>query len=474
MRAFLQSCFLLFWIANGIFTFAQQPEIFVDIWRYQQISGNTYENNGKVEVYFRVSGNSLRYEPQPNQSFLATIEVSCKIFRLRDADSLWIDTRERKLQLTATNKQNELKLYPALVDMEVFTLPTGTYFLQVEVLDLRAPSAQPSRFHREFIMPPPALKAFAFSDIAIVRDDPVRMRLKKRILGQKYEPQGKFFTPLITNESLVNEDSLVCYVQLYNAESLAEENQLIERVSITKNGRNVQPPHTEVEENPSNFQVFIHTFDISKLSNDTYHLTIDLLDSKGDIIRTTWKKFYLYNYRSENEFKYFVSDVFAGDLLNEFDEDAIRHHIQTLTPISDEQEIQFSQVLRSYEQMKNYVYSFWNKRKQGDLTLIELIKGYQALVKYVDQKFGVAPLEGWQTDQGRIWLKYGAPNERERFPATPSEFPYEIWRYSRLGNQNNVSFVFCNPMSEVNRFTLIHSDKYGELKNLRWRVQVAR
>ena len=474
MKFFLQYFALLLYLSNGILVWGQTPEIFVDIWRYQQISGNTFEKSGKVEVYLRISGNSLAYEAQPSQYFRADIQVTCKVFRLRESDSLWIDTRERKIQPTANNKQNELKMYPAIVDMELFTLSEGTYYLSVEVLDLNRPGSSPSKFSREFIMPPPAQKRFAFSDIAIVKDDPIRMRLKKRMLGQKYEPQGKFFTPLITNESLVNEDSLVCYVQLYNSEYLAKGDQLIERVSITKNGRNVQPPHTEIEENPSNFQVFIHTFDISKLSNDTYHLTIDLLDSKGNILRTTWKKFYLYNYRSENEFKYFVSDVYSGDLLNEFDEASIRHHIQSLTPISDEQEIQFSQVLRSYGQMKNYVYSFWNKRRQGDLTLIELIKGYQALVRYVDQKFGVAPLEGWQTDRGRIWLKYGAPNERERFPATPSEYPYEIWRYSRLGNQNNVSFVFCNPLAEGSRFSLVHSDKYGEVKNIRWRTLVAR
>ncbi len=457
----------------GLTVWGQTPEIFVDLWRYQQISGNTFEKNGKVEVYYRVPGNSLTFTPSSSAQFTAKVQVSCSIYLLREQDSIKLDTRTRIFNPRVGERENELEQYPPIIEKEVFTLPKGAYNLRVEIQDLQAQNSPSFRFNRDFIMQPPAQSEFAFSDIALVQDDPVRMRLKKRFNGEnEYKPFGKFFTPLITNESLVNEDSLVFYVQLYNLARLGKQSQLIERARITKNGRNVYAPHTETEENPRNFQVFIHTFDISKLSNDTYHLIIELLTPDGRILRTTRKKFYLYNYRSENEFKYFISEVYSGDVLSEFSEKALRKHIETLEPISDEQEIQFAHVLRSKEQIKNYVYSFWNKRRKGNLTLTELIKGYEALVRYLNGKFSHSSLEGWQTDRGKIWLKYGAPNDIEQFPSSPTERAYEIWRYNRLGNQKNVSFIFLEPQLEGRRLVLIHSDKYGEVKDPRWRSRI--
>ena len=121
---------------------------------------------------------------------------------------------------------------------------------------------------------------------------------------------------------------------------------------------------------------------------------------------------------------------------------------------------------------KNYIYSFWNKRRTEDITLIELIKGYQALVEYIGDKFGSPSLEGWKTDRGKIWLKYGAPHHIEQYPRTQTERAYEIWRYNRLANQKNVSFIFYEADAGRDKFVLIHSDKYGEMRNPRWRTLI--
>ena len=345
-------CLGLLWGAALSLALGQGPEIYVDIWRYQQIRGNTFGESGKVEVYFRASESSLTYLAKGENQFTATLQVTYKIYRLQAQDSLPIAQKDKTLQHTSSQEGRTDQKVSALIDIQDFELPTGKYYLEVTTRDLNRRQGGKTKFSRDFLMDPPAQTEFAFSDIALLRDDPVRMRIKRQLDGQKYTPDGKYFTPLITNESLVNEDSLVCYVQLYNSAKLANGQQLIERARITQNGRNVFEPFMEIEENPRNFQVFIHTFDISKLANDTYHLTIDLLDNDQNILRSTRKKFYLYNYRSENDFKFFVSEVYAGDLLNEFTEAEIARHIQTLLPISDAQEIQFARVLNSYEQRK--------------------------------------------------------------------------------------------------------------------------
>jgi len=48
-----------------------------------------------------------------------------------------------------------------------------------------------------------------------------------------------------------------------------------------------------------------------------------------------------------------------------------------------------------------------------------------------------------KTDRGRVYLKYGPPNIISRKLYEPSSYPYEIWHYYVLGdNQRNKNSFF--------------------------------
>ena len=72
-----------------------------------------------------------------------------------------------------------------------------------------------------------------------------------------------------------------------------------------------------------------------------------------------------------------------------------------------------------------------------------------------------------------MFLKYGIPEDVERHPSKPNLLPYETWRYNRLGRQTNVVFIFYDPDLATNDYPLLHSTKYGEENNPRWRSQLA-
>ena len=53
----------------------------------------------------------------------------------------------------------------------------------------------------------------------------------------------------------------------------------------------------------------------------------------------------------------------------------------------------------------------------------------------------------------------------------PSSYPYEIWQYYKLGNnQSNKRFVFYSHSELTNNFELLHSDAIGEVSNYRWQM----
>jgi hypothetical protein len=93
------------------------------------------------------------------------------------------------------------------------------------------------------------------------------------------------------------------------------------------------------------------------------------------------------------------------------------------------------------------------------------------MVVEVEERFATQIHKGYETDRGRVYLKYGPPNIITESYNEPSSYPYEIWQYYKLGNnQTNKRFVFYSNNELTNNFELLHSDAIGEISNYRWQV----
>ena len=88
----------------------------------------------------------------------------------------------------------------------------------------------------------------------------------------------------------------------------------------------------------------------------------------------------------------------------------------------------------------------------------------------VNKNFGTLIQRGYETDRGRVYLRYGAPNSINQRYNEPSAYPYEIWQYWQIRSQTNVRFVFYNKDEVSNDFALLHSDLRGEINNRQWEM----
>ena len=83
-------------------------------------------------------------------------------------------------------------------------------------------------------------------------------------------------------------------------------------------------------------------------------------------------------------------------------------------------------------------------------------------------------MDGFETDRGRVYLQYGAPNSIITRETSPTEYPYEIWVYDKIKIYSNRRFVFYNPDLVNNAYRLLHSDMVGELQNYRWQQALSK
>ncbi len=83
---------------------------------------------------------------------------------------------------------------------------------------------------------------------------------------------------------------------------------------------------------------------------------------------------------------------------------------------------------------------FWTKRDPDPSTARnELMEEYYQRVEYANKNFGHFT-EGWRTDMGMVFIRFGAPENIERHPFDTGSKPFEVWYYYSLERQ----FVFVD------------------------------
>jgi GWxTD domain-containing protein len=85
--------------------------------------------------------------------------------------------------------------------------------------------------------------------------------------------------------------------------------------------------------------------------------------------------------------------------------------------------------------------TFWLRRDPTpDTPRNEAMLDFFRRVRYANTHFSGQTGAGWRTDQGRVYIRYGAPDQIEDRAATFQEPPLQIWHYFAL----NRRFVFAD------------------------------
>jgi GWxTD domain-containing protein len=127
--------------------------------------------------------------------------------------------------------------------------------------------------------------------------------------------------------------------------------------------------------------------------------------------------------------------------------------IEQLEYIADGDELAKMRDAKTPEEQAKLFNAFWKKYDPTPGTPEnELMTEYYTRVEYANQNFG-SYMEGWRSDMGRIYIKYGQPDFIERQPFSMNQRPYEIWEFY----QHNLRLTFVD-VSGLGNYRLLRPE----------------
>jgi GWxTD domain-containing protein len=122
----------------------------------------------------------------------------------------------------------------------------------------------------------------------------------------------------------------------------------------------------------------------------------------------------------------------------------------------------------SVEGKRKWLRQFWTRRDPTPgTTRNEERDRFYAAIAEADRQFregGASAIPGWRTDRGRIYIKYGAPDEVLERHVQQGTSPYEIWKYTR---KRSLKYVFMD-LTRFGNYRLIYTDDRREPSRPDW------
>lgn len=439
------------------------------------------------ETYLSVVGSSVVFTKNESGKFQGTIEITMIFTK----DSLVVNYD--KYELLSPEVTDTANIDFNFLDQQRFSLPNGVYDYEIQIKDLNSKS--------------PPFKTSQTVDIGFAED---KISISGIELIESYsktsEPNiltksGLDLVPYVWDFYPDRINNLRFYAEIYNSQKVFGEegkfllNYFIEnyenQVRLTKFVRFKREIAKPVN-------VLFADFDITELPSGNYNIVIEVRDRENKILVSNKMFFQRSNPDIEPDFTDIagltVDNSFVAQMTNK---DTLLGYIHSLAPISTNMEMNFVKYQldvpgADLDIMQRYLLSFWVNRDNLDPEYAW--KQYLESVELVDEQFGYPGKKGkkgYETDMGRVFLKYGPPNSITDRPFDASSsgmainngggsttgsgsVPYQIWHYYTLENQRNKKFVFANPNLAAYDYELIHSNMPGEINNANWQNDLRR
>jgi GWxTD domain-containing protein len=426
-----------------------------------------------LETYLSVYGKSVNFVKNQNGKYQATIEVTM-IFKQNETIKDY-----KKYDLLSQETDDTLKINFNFVDQQRFALTDGKYTYELSIADKNS-NNKPYHVSDEIILEYPITQVNV-SGIELIES------FKKTITPSIISKSGYDLIPYVSDFYPETIDKLTFYSEIYNSELILGKDDAFLVSYFIESYENMKTIPTLVKkkrEQTKTVNVIFGEFDISRLPSGNYNLVIEARDKTNKIL--SFNKIFFQ--RSKPSIQFEIKDIAALTVdetfvANYMDKAILEDNIRSLYPISTEIERMFvNDKLKKADLilMQQYFFNFWLQRNGTDPENAWL--NYKKEVDVVNSKFGTKVKRGYDTDRGRVYLEYGAPNEivDRAFDSSSGldeswgSIPYQIWHYYKLKNQANRKFVFANPNLALGDYELYHSDAIGEINDPNWTNRLSR
>lgn len=414
----------------------------------------TPEQQPYVVTSLQFSAGTLKYKNE-GDGLIAQLEIT-QIFRWKDS-VVFVD----KYLLSSPFMADSI--VEDFYDVQHYGIGPGIFNYELilkDVISGQTVSGQQSIIINEF-----KKDEVFISDVEFIED------AHKTEATGNFVRNGIFMLPYLTNYFPPEINKIAFYFEVYNANLLGDETEYLLTYSINgfTSGKPVDGIFKVQRQKTQAITPVIGYLPIEALPSGEYDLVINLVDKNNDTLIS--KNVFFQRRNDQQDLADLSLETIQIDptFLNDIPWDSVPYFLGSIMPISPNYEYEsIRKLLKSTDTtlMQKYFYAFWFTTSPND-TYYAWLK-YKEQVYYCQRAFGTQIKAGYETDRGRVYLKYGAPDVVMDRPNEPSAYPYQIWQYYRIGQRSNIRFVFYNPDLVTNDYPLLHSEMQGELQNYRW------
>jgi len=347
-----------------------------------------------LETYLNFEGTSVMYESIENGLEQAKLEVV--VIVTKGATEV---VGYSKKEVTSPKIGN--MDYVNFLDQNRFLLPDGDYNLDITIKDLNDPEGKSANFKKNLRLISERNKPF-FSDIQLLAG------YREATEGSVLAKSGYDLLPYLSNFYPSDFSEMMFYIEAYNLDKkVGNDTPILLSYYIQDPSNNTVVSNLRKFTKTKSSSVISHigSFQIDNLYSGSYNLIVEIRDAENKLIAETKSKIIRNKTNmdvtiGEEE----INQTFAGGFN---DRDSLEYFIQSLRPISETDDLHFLENMEGFDilKLKSFFYSFWLERnsEQPEAAWLE----YHSRVLIANELFTTNLKEGFDTDMGRVYLKYG-------------------------------------------------------------------
>lgn len=421
-----------------------------------------------VETYFDIYGKSITLLKLTEEEDAFQGDVELTIIFKKDGDIITYDKKSLKTPIMSQGNIVDF------IDIQRFAVPPGDYDVEIELKDLNALEETSTTHATVKITVPEVPEGTFFSDIELVS------AFKKTTEPGLLSKSGYDLLPMVSDSILKPEmKEVVVYAELYGTDENMEADEMFLLTAYIADADSTKPVESTrkyMRRSATAVIPVLTTLSLSDINHGEYVIVLEARSRENKIFAKVE-----HTIKRERKVAVDILSLMEGENIDatwvsKFETKAsIYDYAHSVRPIATAQEkAMLSNSFREFEAselkyLRNFMYAFWESRSPGDGETAWL--EYKEKVDFVQDEFGTMNKQGFETDRGRVYLQYGPPNDLTDRSNEPSSYPYQIWRYYKTGQFNNVRFVFYDPTLMASDYELLHTEGIrGELINPQWRL----
>ena len=401
------------------------------------------QNLTRFEVYTLIDARQLQFVPEAGK-YVSQIDF---VLSLQDSAGNPV-TRELRTRNVSVKNIRELKQNGALVrDVVGLDIAPGPYTITLDAEDIYGDRAGTCEGH---------VRVRGFEGPALVVSDIVfASELTKAEESGRFVRNGWRVVPNTTRFFRVGKPIQI-YFEIYNFKVMADNPQdsFVLGYSLRDTaGMAVKSYPAKRLLKPGESVVKTDVLETEDLPGGAYALQVELFDrGTREHVRHARKVF-------------LISEEVENPQLTEAEQEQLRHY-QSIHHIASEKDLTMYKSFASQNAKMKFLQTFWKKLDPTPTTpLNERLRDHLMRMKYSDDTFTAQPGNlGSDTDKGRIYVKYGPPNERDYTTSAAVGKAIDTWIYEKSGRY---IFVFFDRRG-TGVYELVHSTMSGEIYNPDW------